>query len=171
MELAKALLTDPELLVLDEPFVGLDHAVRDGFLAMLEHATTTRGLVALLVTHDLEVATRCSRVVHLESGRVRADARPQELLAQFGAGVVIIRGTQLPAIEAALRSAGGPATLRIADDTLLLRDSTLRDVLAIVDERDPRIDDIEARRPSLADYFVTSAGQPPEGGVRELMAA
>lgn len=171
VELAKALLSDPELLVLDEPFTGLDPAVRDGFFAMLEQVSAERGLVAVMVTHDLAVATRCARVVHLEHGRLRADARPDELLAPFGGTVVVIRGRELPDIQARLRDAVGLEALRIADDALLLRDSSLRDVLAVIDEADPRIDDIEARRPSLEDYFIASTGLPPHDGVRELRAA
>lgn len=171
VELAKALLTDPDFLVLDEPFTGLDPAVRDGFFAMLEQATTSRGLVTLLITHDLGVATRCARVVLLDNGRVAADARPDELLAAFGPTVVVIRGRELHAIETQLRVAGGPRTLRIADDALLLCDTSLREVLDVLDERDPRIDDIEARRPSLDDYFISVSGLRPQDGIRELKAA
>ncbi|MBR9975860.1 MAG: ABC transporter ATP-binding protein [Bacteroidetes bacterium] len=171
VELAKALMTEPELLVLDEPFTGLDPAVRDGFFAMLEQATTSRGLVTLLVTHDLGMATRCARVVLLDSGRVAADARPSELLAGFGSTVVVIRGRELHGIEAQVREAKGPRTLRVADDALLLCDTSLRDVLKILDEHDPRIEDIEARRPSLDDYFVSVSGFHPQGGIQELEAA
>lgn len=171
VELAKALLTDPLLLVLDEPFNGLDVTTRDGFFAALQHLAATRRLAALLITHDLAVATRCDRVVLLENGEVIADARPAELLADFGHTVVIIRGRELDAVARRIEAASDLRTLRIGEDALLLRDTSLQAVLTLIDERDARIDDIEARRPTLEDYFIARTGHAMTGAVREPIAA
>ena len=171
VELAKALLTDPECLVLDEPFNGLDVNVRDGFSAVLQHVTATRGLVTLLITHDLAVATRSDHVVLLEDGAVIADARPAELLADFGRTVVVIRTDMLQEVEHQVHAQSGLRTLRIAENALLLRDTSLQEVLAIIDERDARIEDIEARRPTIEDYFIAKTGHALQGSGQELMAA
>jgi ABC-2 type transport system ATP-binding protein len=171
VELAKALLTDPGLLVLDEPFTGLDVNARDGYFAVLQHMTASRKLTTLLITHDLAVATRCDRVVVLEQGLVIADARPAELLADFGRTVVVLRGRGLDDIAGRIRAASDLRTLRLAEDALLLRDTVLQDVLTLVDERDARIEDIEARRPTLEDYFIARTGHAMQGAVRELVAA
>lgn len=171
VELAKALLTEPLLLVLDEPFNGLDIKARDGFFAALQHVAATRQLTVLLITHDLAVATRCDRVVLLENGGVIADARPAELLADFGRTVVVIRGRGLDDIARRIEAASDLRTLRLGEDALLLRDASLQDVLMLIDERDARIDDIEARRPSLEDYFIARTGHAMTGAVREPIAA
>lgn len=171
VELAKALLTGPDLLVLDEPFTGLDVAARDAFFAVLQHMTVSRGLVTLLVTHDLAVATRCDRVVLLEAGTVIANARPAELLAEFGHTVVVIRGHALMDIERRIHAASHLKTLRNGEESLLLYDTSLQDVLMLVDERDARIEDIEARRPSLDDYFIARTGRSFSGDMQELIAA
>ena len=171
VELAKALLTGPDLLVLDEPFTGLDVAARDAFFAVLQHMTLSRALVTLLVTHDLTVATRSDRVVLLEAGAVIADARPAELLAEFGRTVVVIRGHALAEIERRIHAASDLKTLRSSDASLLLYDASLQDVLMLIDERDARIEDIEARRPSLDDYFLAHTGRPLSGAGQELIAA
>ncbi len=171
VELAKALLTDPELLVLDEPFTGLDVNARDAFFSVLQHITADRGLATLLVTHELSIATRAERVVLFEQGEVIADERPADLLKDFGRMVVVIRGADLSAIDARIRAASSIATLRLADDALLLKDTTLQEVLMTVDERDGRIDDIEARRPTLEDYFIDRTGHALQSAVEELKAA
>jgi ABC-2 type transport system ATP-binding protein len=158
VELAKALLTEPELFVLDEPFAGLDVSARDAYFAVLQALTAAKGLTTLLITHELTVATRCDRVVLLEHGEVIAAARPAELLTDFGRTVVVIRGRELDAIAHRVHAASDINTLRIADDVLLLKNTALQDVLMIVDERDARIEDIEARRPSLEDYFISRTG-------------
>ncbi len=170
MELAKALLTEPELLVLDEPFNGLDLNARDAFYAVLQDVTAARGLTTLLITHELNVATRCDRVLLLEEGTVIADGRPAELLAEFGHTVVVIHGKDLDSIAQRIAAASDIRTLRIAADALLMKDTTLQDVLMVIDERDGRIVDIEARRPSLEDYFIARTGHALADAAGELAA-
>ncbi|MBE0643981.1 MAG: ABC transporter ATP-binding protein [Bacteroidetes bacterium] len=171
VELAKALLTEPELLVLDEPFTGLDINARDAFFSVLQHVTAARGLTTLLVTHELSVATRCDRVVLFEEGTVIANERPGALLSDFGRMVVVIRGEDLDTLAARIAASSDIVSLRIADDALLLKNTTLQDVLMIVDERDSRIHDIEARRPTLEDYFIARTGHALQDAVGELEAA
>ncbi|MFA6233113.1 MAG: ABC transporter ATP-binding protein [Bacteroidota bacterium] len=170
VELAKALLTEPELLVLDEPFTGLDLNARDAFYTVLQDVTAARGLTTLLITHELAVATRCDRVVLFESGEVIADARPVELLADYGRTVVVIHGTGLEDIARRISAASDIQPLLLTEDALLLKDTALQDVLMIIDERDARIHDIEARRPSLEDYFIARTGHAIGSPVGELIA-
>ncbi len=171
VELAKALLTDPRVLVLDEPFTGLDVNAREAYFNILQALTAANALTTLLVTHELAVATRCDRVVILENGEVIAAARPSELLADFGRTVVVIRGRDLDSIAQRVGAASDIDTLRIAEDVLLLKDTSLQDVLMIVDERDARIEDIEARRPSLEDYFISRTGHAPRHVSEEMVTA
>ncbi|MBR9978155.1 MAG: ABC transporter ATP-binding protein [Bacteroidetes bacterium] len=169
VELAKALITEPDLLVLDEPFTGLDLHSRDGFLAALQQVTTARTLTTLLITHDFNVATQCDRVVLLEEGRVAADARPAELLKEFGRTVVIIRGKELDEIARRVHAASDIRTVSLSADALLLRNTSLQEVLMIIDERDARINDIEARRPTLEDYFTARAVTTAQPLTQELV--
>jgi ABC-2 type transport system ATP-binding protein len=84
-ELTAALLHDPELVVLDEPTIGLDvvskHAVRD-FLAALNRE---RGTTVLLTTHDLDDVERlCERMMIIDHGRVIHDGAVAAFKAAFG---------------------------------------------------------------------------------------
>ncbi|MDR1189842.1 MAG: ABC transporter ATP-binding protein [Bifidobacteriaceae bacterium] len=78
--LAVALLGRPELLVLDEPTVGLDPVLRQS-LWRLFRELAGEGTTLLVSSHVMDEATRCDRLVLLSEGRVLADATPAGLLA------------------------------------------------------------------------------------------
>lgn len=81
VQLAAALVSDPELLILDEPFSGLDPVGVDTMAAVLaEHRA--RGVGVLFSSHQLELVERlCDRVVIIRNGRVIADGTLDELRA------------------------------------------------------------------------------------------
>jgi ABC-2 type transport system ATP-binding protein len=81
VSLAVALLGSPELLVLDEPTVGLDPVLRRD-LWMLFASLAARGVSLLVSSHVMDEATRCDRILLLHDGEVLADETPAELLAQ-----------------------------------------------------------------------------------------
>ena len=83
LSLAVAMLHEPELLVLDEPTVGLDPAHRrviwDEFDRLAAEGTTI-----LVTTHIMDEAARCHRIVMLQNGRIIAQGSPADILAQTG---------------------------------------------------------------------------------------
>lgn len=82
--LAVALLGTPDLLVLDEPTVGLDPVLRRD-LWLLFHRLAEQGTSLLVSSHVMDEATRCDRLVLMRAGRVLADETLPELLARTGA--------------------------------------------------------------------------------------
>ncbi len=84
VSLAVALLGDPELLVLDEPTVGLDPVLRED-LWQTFHGLAAAGKTLLVSTHVMDEAQRCDELVLLRAGRIVAAATPQRLLEQTGA--------------------------------------------------------------------------------------
>ena len=79
VELARALMHDPRLLLLDEPTVGLDPAVRRDLLDYVLALCRQRGLGVLWATHLVEEAERADRVVILHRGRVIENATPTDV--------------------------------------------------------------------------------------------
>lgn len=96
--IARALVHDPAVLVLDEPTTGLDIVARDDFLGQLRELTHG-GATLIIVTHHVEeVIPEIERVVLLGGGRIVGDGRPEttltseRLTAAFGANVSLTRG-------------------------------------------------------------------------------
>ena len=84
VSLATALLGSPELLVLDEPTVGLDPVLRRD-LWDLFHRLADSGVTLLVSSHVMDEASRCDRLLLIRDGHLLADATPQELLERTGA--------------------------------------------------------------------------------------
>ncbi len=82
VELARALVDEPSVLLLDEPTSGLDRGERDRFGALVTEVVATRGTTVLLVEHDVGfVMDHCERVVVLHLGQVLADGAPETVRA------------------------------------------------------------------------------------------
>ena len=84
VELARALMHEPRLLLLDEPTVGLDAPMRRDLLDYVLRLCNQRGVGVLWATHLVEEAERAHRVVALHRGRVIATATPVVLMRQSG---------------------------------------------------------------------------------------
>jgi ABC-2 type transport system ATP-binding protein len=83
--LAKALLNQPELLLLDEPTASLDPDTADWVRARLERYRRERGATVLLASHNMvEVERLCERVIIMKKGEIVDDDTPGALLARFG---------------------------------------------------------------------------------------
>jgi ABC-2 type transport system ATP-binding protein len=83
VSLATALLGEPDLLVLDEPTVGLDPVLRRD-LWELFHRIAAGGATMLVSSHVMDEADRCDALLLLRDGRLLAQATPDELRAQTG---------------------------------------------------------------------------------------
>src|SRR6201992_1505011 len=82
--LAKALINQPELLLLDEPTASLDPDTADWVRAHLETYCRTRGATILLASHNmLEVERLCDRVIILKRGRIEDDDSPDGIMARY----------------------------------------------------------------------------------------
>jgi ABC-2 type transport system ATP-binding protein len=81
--LAVALLKDPDLLVLDEPTVGLDPVLRRDLWALF-HRLAEAGTAVFVSSHVMDEADRCDRLLLMRDGRLIADGTPAEIRARTG---------------------------------------------------------------------------------------
>ena len=93
VDLCRAMLHRPRLLLLDEPTVGLDPVAREAFLNSLEIRRRTDHLTILMSTHLIDEADRCDRVVLLHQGRIIADDSPAALRHQMGDHLITVLDT------------------------------------------------------------------------------
>lgn len=109
-DLARALLTDPDLLLLDEPTSGLDPGARAHFLDALDQRRAAQpNLTILMSTHLMDEAERATRVALIAKGALVADGTPSELRACLGSDQLISVAAEH---EHTLRDAGLTVTRR-----------------------------------------------------------
>ena len=88
VELARALLHDPRVLLMDEPTVGLDPSSRSDLLKLMLAMRLERSVAVLWATHLCEEASEADRVIVLHRGKVLADATPAQLIGGSGASTI-----------------------------------------------------------------------------------
>jgi ABC-2 type transport system ATP-binding protein len=88
VSLAVALLGTPELLVLDEPTVGLDPVLRRDLWNLFHRIAAEREATLLISSHVMDEADRCQRLLLMRNGRILADDTPEALRAVTGGGTV-----------------------------------------------------------------------------------
>jgi ABC-2 type transport system ATP-binding protein len=166
LNLAAALLHDPQVLLLDEPTVGVDPQSRNAIFENLE-ALKRRGKTLVYTTHYMEEAERlCDRVVIMDHGRVIADdtveglARlvPSESLITiaFERSDALVPGAPLRALAGVDRVEVQPGAVRVAVSDL---PRTLPAVLGWCDEHGFRYRHVSTARASLETVFLTLTGR------------
>ena len=90
VEIAKALLHKPQVLLMDEASTGLDPAARRDLSRHVENLRDKEGVTILLTTHILEEADRCDRLVLLHQGKIVAQGSPPTCAPRIGGDVVVL---------------------------------------------------------------------------------
>ncbi|MFE7650262.1 ABC transporter ATP-binding protein [Streptomyces phaeoluteigriseus] len=88
VSLAVALLGAPELLILDEPTVGLDPVLRRDLWNLFHEIAASRGTTLLVSSHVMDEAERCHRLLLMREGEILADGTPDHLRARTGTDTV-----------------------------------------------------------------------------------
>jgi ABC-2 type transport system ATP-binding protein len=160
-----SVLSRPELLILDEPFSGLDpvnlEALREAILQMRRDGTTV-----IFSTHDMQKAEElCDVICMIFRGRKVLDGTLEQIQAQYGADTIRLRlenGREIledyPGIER-LRDLGQLQEIR-------LEEGDPQDLLRLLAER-TRVQRFEIAKPSLHDIFIRIAGPEAEEAARE----
>jgi ABC-2 type transport system ATP-binding protein len=162
MEIVRALLSDPQVLFLDEPTVGLDTRVRHDLFDVLATLRDQTGVTILLTTHYLDEAERlCNRIAIVDAGRIVACDTPANFLASLGAEVLDVRVDDPgPAVQALLRT-GLPAADILAIGTTLTicrRGLSADEILARLRDAAVDVRSVTTRHPSLDDVYLRLTG-------------
>jgi ABC-2 type transport system ATP-binding protein len=165
LAVACALVSDPELLFLDEPTTGLDPQSRRQLWDVVQQFKV-RGRTVLLTTHYMDEAERlCDRVAVVDRGKVIALGTPAELVASLGGQQVIELaledGVALP--DAALRVLPGVHRVSHAAGAVSLAverlHETLPALLALAQERRAQLARLSTHHATLEDVFVNLTGR------------
>jgi len=150
MDLARALLASPDLLLLDEPTAGLDHDARTGFLDVISRAHAERELTVVMTTHLMDEAERAQRVVMLDRGRVVCDGAPAALRSGFGDHLLRCRASARAQLDGLTVRESGKELLASGDGAALEAAAA-----RCIEAGEP----FEIAPPTLADVFLSMTGR------------
>jgi ABC-2 type transport system ATP-binding protein len=163
LEIARALVSAPQVLFLDEPTVGLDPRIRHELLDVIAGLRAREDVTILVTTHYLDEAQRLAdRVAIVHHGEIVALDRPDALLAGLGDEVLEFRvdGDAGAAVDS-LRARG------VADDdvfsvgariTIPLHGRSAGDAIQAIDDERLRASEIQVRTPTLDDVYIQLTG-------------
>jgi ABC-type multidrug transport system ATPase subunit len=163
LEIARALVSEPRVLFLDEPTVGLDTRIRYELLELISGLRGRTGMTTVLTTHYLDEAERlCDRIAVMHQGTIVALDRPSALLAGLGAELIELRVEQDPAAAlAAMRAHGlaaGDAFAVGSTLTIPAGSRPARDTIAAIAGLGIHTEAVTTRKPTLDDVYLQLTG-------------
>ncbi len=159
VELAKALLHAPRLLLLDGPRTGLDPEARRNLWETLEDLRH-QGVTVLLTTHFMEEGDRCDRLALVDRGRIVAEGEPAALKAEIGGDVISLTGRDPQGLAQALAERHPELAPALRDGVVRLERERAHELIPRLFEDFPgQIDSVTVARPSLEDVFLRRTGR------------
>ncbi|MDP9002636.1 MAG: ABC transporter ATP-binding protein [Myxococcota bacterium] len=162
LEIARALLHEPAVVVLDEPTVGLDAQTRRNVWEQLAAIARGRGRTVFVTTHYMDEAERCDDVAVVDHGRLVARGSPAALVARAGGERLLLRCEDDEKGASAARALGW--NVRNEAGALVIEGERPEVMLARLAERGAGIREATIVRPKLEDAFVALTGQ----GIRDV---
>ncbi|HYV18543.1 MAG TPA: ATP-binding cassette domain-containing protein [Verrucomicrobiae bacterium] len=170
LEIAKALLHRPRLLLLDEPSTGLDPRARAALWSALDDLARASGTTVVFTTHLLEEADRAHRVAILDRGRIVAIGEPEGLKAEIGRQVLAIapepRAQDEEELRREIERLAGVAARLVEGRILVEAEDSAALVPLLSRALGGRIAAMTVARPTLFDVFLRRTGrgfEPDEG--------
>ncbi len=160
LSIARALVNDPEALLLDEPTTGLDPQARHLVWERLNELRR-RGVTLVLTTHYMEEAEQlCDRLVVMDGGRIVAEGTPAELIGQhITREVVELRPTDVAPAEHAASLVGIGDRVEVLSDRILVYTDDGDSVLEKLHDQRVARATVIVRRATLEDVFLLLTGR------------
>ena len=160
LELARALIHSPEVLLLDEPTTGLDATAFRRTWEEVERLRRSEGLTVILTTHRPDEAERCDRLAVLSHGRVVAEETPESLRSRVAGDVVLIEAEAPEALAQEIAARFALPARALAGAVAISRERGHELVPRLVEAFPPgRFHSVSVRRPTLADAFLHMTGE------------
>jgi ABC-2 type transport system ATP-binding protein len=158
VEIAKALLHQPQVLLMDEASTGLDPAARRDLSRHVEDLREREGVTILLTTHILEEADRCHRLVLLHQGHIVAQGSPSELRSRIGGDVVVLEAADTAALAEGIERRFGFKPKVMDGQVRVELPNGHRFIAEVVEAFPGAINSVGLHKPTLEDVFVRETG-------------
>jgi len=158
VEIAKALLHRPPVLLMDEASTGLDPAARRDLTRHIERLRDQEGVTILLTTHVLEEADRCNRLVLLYRGQVVTEGSPQALRARIGGDVVVLEAEDAKGLAGSIEQRFGLRASQVDGQVRVEIENGHRFIAEVVEAFPGAIQSVGLHKPTLEDVFVRETG-------------
>jgi ABC-2 type transport system ATP-binding protein len=158
VEIAKGLLHDPRVLLLDEPSTGLDPGARHDLWRLLDDLRTGSGVTTFVTTHLMEEADRCDRLGILSRGELVALGTPDELRSSIGGDCLTIQSLDPESLARRIREQFQIEPQQVAG-ALRIEQSGGHELLRNLVEAFPKeIASVSLGKPTLEDVFIARTG-------------
>ena len=158
VEIAKGLLHEPALLLLDEPSTGLDPGARHDMWRYLNQLRDEAGVTVLVTTHLLEEASHLDRLGILDGGALAALGTPDELRAEVGGDCLTIDCENAEELAGRITAKFGVEPKRFGETLRIERDRGHELVRELVEAYPDEIKSISLGKPTLEDVFIARTG-------------
>jgi ABC-2 type transport system ATP-binding protein len=162
VEIARALLHRPGLLLLDEASAGLDPAARREMWQALGEARRAEGVTVVFTTHLMEEAEQADRLLLMNGGRAVAEDTPARLKERIGGDVVWFRGCR-EGFAAALRGRFDAVVSELGGGVRVQTPAGHRFAAEALEAFPGSADSVEIHRPTLEDVFLDLTGTQLDG--------
>ena len=159
VEIAKSLLHDPQILLLDEPSTGLDPGARHDLWRYLKSLRDDDGVTVLVTTHLMEEAEQCDRLGILDRGKLVALGTPAELQASVGGDCVTVEPAYPESdLRQRLSDHFGVDVQEVGDVLRIEREAGHELVRDLVAQFPDDVKSVSFGKPTLEDVFIQRTG-------------
>lgn len=158
VEIAKALLHQPQVLLMDEASTGLDPAARRDLSRHVESLRESEGVTILLTTHILEEADKCDRLILLHQGKIVAQGSPSQLRSSIGGDVVVLETVDSKSLAERIEQRFGFETSVMDGHVRVEIQNGHRFIAEVVEAFPGTIESVGLHKPTLEDVFVRETG-------------
>lgn len=158
VEIAKALIHQPRLLILDEPTTGLDPLVRREIWEYLSRLRASDFISVILTTHLMDEAETCDRICILDQGKMVALGKPADLREDFNADVITIRTRFPEKMKTRIEAVFGNSMRILSGAIRMERKNGHQFVSDLMPCLGDDVESVTVGKPTLEDVFVKATG-------------